>query len=126
MEQQLGPGLTASVSLTVTDADTAVALRSGDVPVLGTPRVVALVEEATVAAVAKALETGQSTVGVRVVLDHLAATPAGRAVIAQATLTEVDGRRLAFDVALHDGDTVAAKGTVHRVIVDRQRFLERL
>ena len=126
MERQLGPGLTASVALTVSDADTAVALRSGDVPVLGTPRVVALVEEATVAAVAKALEPGQSTVGVRVELDHLAATPVGRAVTAQATLTAVQGRKLAFDVVLHDGDTVAAKGTVQRVVIDRQRFLERL
>ncbi|GIH07260.1 thioesterase [Rhizocola hellebori] len=126
MEHQLSPGLTASVALTVSGADTAVALGSGDVPVLGTPRVVALVEEATVAAVAKALEPGQSTVGVRIELDHLSATPVGRAVTAQATLTAVEGRKLTFDVVLLDGETVAAKGTVHRVAVDRQRFLERL
>jgi predicted thioesterase len=114
------------VALEVSEADTAVALGSGDVPVLGTPRVVALVEEATVAAVAKALGPEQTTVGTRVELDHLAATPVGRGVTAQATLTAVDGRKLAFDVVVHDGETVAAKGTVQRVVVDRQRFLERL
>ncbi len=126
MGHPLAPGLTASVALTVSGADTAVALGSGDVPVLGTPRVVALLEEATVAAVAGSLEPGQSTVGVRVELDHLAATPVGRSVTAQATLTAVEGRRLAFEVVLHDGETVAAKGTVVRMVVDRQRFLERL
>jgi predicted thioesterase len=126
MGHPLAPGLTASVALTVSGADTAEALGSGDVPVLGTPRVVALLEEATVAAVAQALEPGQSTVGIRVELDHLAATPVGRAVTGQATLTVVEGRRLAFEVVLHDGETVAAKGTVLRMVVDRQRFLERL
>ncbi len=122
----LAPGLTATVLLTVTDADTAQALGSGDVPVLATPRVVALVEAATVAATARALSPGQTTVGVRVELDHLAPTPVGRVVSAKATLSATDERRLTFEVIVHDGETIAAQGIVRRVLVDRQRFLERL
>ena len=75
---QLQPGLSARVELTVTDADTAQALGSGDVPVLATPRVLALAEAATVAALAARLDTGQTTVGTRVELDHVAATAVGR------------------------------------------------
>jgi fluoroacetyl-CoA thioesterase len=116
-------GLSARAELIVTDADTAQALGSGDVPVLATPRVVALMEEATVATTARHLETGQSTVGTRVELDHLAATGVGATVVAGARLVTVAGRRLAFDVAVHNGDTVAAQGRVERVVVDRERFL---
>jgi fluoroacetyl-CoA thioesterase len=126
MAGQLTPGLTAKVELTVADADTAQALGSGDVPVLGTPRAVALAEAATVAATTRSLSPGQTTVGVRVELDHKAATPIGRRVVAEARLTEVDGRSLVFDVVVRDGQTVAAEGRVWRVLVDRQRFLEKV
>lgn len=125
MVQQLTAGLTAKVQLTVSDADTAQALGSGDVPVLGTPRVVALAEAATVAATARVLESGQTTVGVRVELDHRSATPVGRSVVAEALLTKVDGRRLTFEVTVRDGDSVAAEGRVERVLVDRHRFVEK-
>jgi len=126
MAGQLTPGLTAKVELTVADADTAQALGSGDVPVLGTPRAVALAEAATVAATTRSLSPGQTTVGVRVELDHKAATPIGRRVVAEAKLTKVDGRSLVFDVVIRDGETVAAEGRVWRVLVDRQRFLEKV
>lgn len=116
-------GLTASVELTVTAADTAEALGSGDVPVLATPRVVALVEAATVAAVAAHLGEGQTTVGTRVELDHHAASLVGATVVADARLASVDGRVLAFEVVLREGATVAAQGRVERVVVDRERFL---
>jgi predicted thioesterase len=119
-------GLTAIVELTVGAADTAVALRSGDVAVLATPRLVALVEEATVAAVAPALDAQLTTVGTRVELDHHAPTPVGSTVIATARLVAVDGRRLAFEVVVHDGTEVAAQGRVERVVVDRARFLARV
>ena len=119
-------GLRGRVELTVAEADTAPALGSGDVPVFATPRAVALVEAATVAATAGRLEPGQTTVGTRVELDHLAPTPVGRTVVAEATLVVVDGRRLTFDVTVTDGDTLAARGRVQRVTVDRQRFLDRL
>lgn len=126
MAGQLTPGLAAKVELTVADADTAQALGSGDVPVLGTPRAVALAEAATVVATTRSLSPGQTTVGVRVELDHKAATPIGRRVVAEAKLTEVDGRSLVFDVVIRDGQTVAAEGRVWRVLVDRQRFLEKV
>ncbi len=120
------PGLTATVTLTVAETDTAIALGSGDVPVLATPRIVALVEEATVAAAAPALDAGATTVGTRVELDHHAPTGVGATVVASATLVSVDGRRLGFEVALRDGSAVTAQGRVDRVVVDRERFLARL
>ncbi|MFI7077463.1 thioesterase family protein [Micromonospora sp. NPDC049903] len=121
----LTPGLSARVELTVTDADTAEAVGSGDVPVLGTPRVVALAEAATVAASAPHLPAGATSVGTRVELTHLAATPVGRTVVAQASLTTADRRRLVFDVEVTEGGQRVAEGRVERVVVDRQRFVER-
>ncbi|SDZ11592.1 Thioesterase superfamily [Micromonospora pattaloongensis] len=129
MEQKRDPGFTAGLSahveLTVTDSDTAQAVGSGDVPVLGTPRVLALVEAATVAATATRMPPGMTTVGTRVELDHRAPTPVGRTVVARARLAKVDGRRLLFEVSVSDGATVAAEGRVERILVDRHRFVER-
>jgi fluoroacetyl-CoA thioesterase len=119
------PGLTARVELTVTDADTAQSLGSGDVPVLGTPRVLALAEAATVAATARQLPGGLTTVGVRAEVEHRAPTPVGRLVTALATLAKVDGRRLLFDVAVRDGDALVAEVRVERMMLDRRRFISR-
>ena len=118
-------GRTASVALVVTDADTAIALRSGDVPVLGTPRVLALVEEASVKAVEGALSPGETTVGMRVQLDHLQPTKVGTRVVADATLEKLEGRRLTFTVAVTDQCGLIAVAKVTRVIVDVERFLEK-
>jgi predicted thioesterase len=120
---ELSEGLTARVELTVTDADTAQALGSGDVPVLATPRALALAEAATVRATARKIDSGSTTVGTRVELEHRVPTPVGRTVAAEATLTKADGRRLFFEVVIRDGDTVVAEGRVERVVVDRQRFV---
>jgi predicted thioesterase len=114
------------VVLSVTEADTATALGSGDVRVLGTPRVLALAEAATVAATAGRLPAGATTVGIRVELSHLAPTPVGGTVAAEAILSTVDGRRLTFTVAVHDGATVAARGQVERVVVDREAFMTKV
>jgi fluoroacetyl-CoA thioesterase len=122
---ELEPGLTATVELVVMESDTATALGSGDVPVLGTPRVLALVEEATVAAVRPKLDPSATTVGTHVELDHHAPTLVGATVIAEARLREIDGRRLTFDVVLREGSAVTAQGRVDRVVVDRARFLAR-
>ena len=119
------PGLTAQVELTVSEADTAQWLGSGDVPVLGTPRVLALAEAATVAATARQLPSGTTTVGTRADVQHLAPTPVGRRVTARATLTGVDGRTLVFDVLLRAGDRVVAEVRVERAVLDRQRFIQR-
>jgi fluoroacetyl-CoA thioesterase len=117
-------GLEATVSLVVGPDDTATAMGSGDVEVLATPRVVALCEEAAVTALRLALEDAQTTVGTRVVLDHIAPTLAGRSVSAHATLEHVDGRTLSFVVEVSDPAGVIARGTHTRVIVDRERFLK--
>lgn len=122
---RLEPGLTATVSSTVSEADTASALGSGDVDVLGTPRVVALVEQATVAALRDRLEPGQTSVGMRVQLDHLAPTAVGANISAEATLEKVQGRRLVFTVAANDDRGLVAAGRVTRVVVETERFLEK-
>jgi fluoroacetyl-CoA thioesterase len=122
----LHSGLTASVALTVTEADTAQAVGSGDVPVLGTPRVLALAEAATVALTRGRLPDGTTTVGTRIELEHLVPSRVGARVVAEAELSTVEGRRLEFTVQVRDGATLAATGRVHRLIVDRERFLSRL
>jgi fluoroacetyl-CoA thioesterase len=119
------PGLAASVRLVVADADTAVVLRSGDVAVLATPRVVAMAEEATVAAIAGQLKPDETSVGMRVQLDHLAPSAVGAEVRAEATLEKVEGRRLTFTVSINDERGLVAAGKVTRVIVDRERFLDK-
>lgn len=117
------PGLTARVELTVTDADTAQSLGSGDVPVLGTPRVLALAEAATVVATSRQMPGGVTTVGTRAEVEHRAPTPVGRLVTATATLAKVDGRKLLFEVEIRDGDAVVAEVRVERMLLDRRRFI---
>ncbi|MFQ6171770.1 thioesterase family protein [Oryzobacter sp. R7] len=120
-------GATGRVEHTVGDGDTAAALGSGDLPVLGTPRLLAWCEAATCAALAAGLAEGETSVGVRVAVEHLAASTVGEAVVATATVAEVDGRRVALDVEARDGaGLVLARGRVERVVVDAARFLARL
>ena len=120
-------GQRAEITVVVGEDDTATALGSGDVPVLATPRLLALAEAATVRAVAGALARGQTSVGTSVRLEHTAASPVGMRVTVVAELTAVDGRRLTFRVEAVDADgAVAGLGTVERVVVDRDRFLARL
>ena len=90
------PGLRGRAPHPITDADTAVALRSGEVPVLGTPRLVALMEEATVQALDGSLADGETSVGMRIHVDHLAPSAPGGGVTAEAVLERVEGRRLTF------------------------------
>jgi fluoroacetyl-CoA thioesterase len=119
------PGSTGSATLTVTDADTAIALRSGSVPVLATPRVIALCEEATVAALSGVLADGETSVGMRVQIDHVQPTAVGASVTASATLEKVEGRRLTFTVSAHDERGLIAAGRVTRVVVETARFLDK-
>ena len=120
-------GLRATITAEVTDADTAQALGSGDVPVLGTPRLLALAEAACVAAVAPQLGEGQTTVGAAVSLEHKRASPIGAPIEVEAELTGIEGRRLFFNfIAYGPGtgdDAVIGAGTVERMLVDRDRFL---
>jgi predicted thioesterase len=118
-------GVSAKVSRVVTDADTALALGSGDVPVLATPRVVAFAEQASLEALAGLLPEGTTSVGMRVQLDHLHPTAVGSRVVAEATLERIEGRRLTFSVAVTDGGGLVAAGKVTRVIVDVDHFLSK-
>lgn len=119
---ELQPGRRASVSLTVGDDDTAIALGSGDVPVLGTPAVLALAERAAVAAVSDELDAEQTTVGSWVQLHHVKPSRVGAEVQASAELTGVTGPRLEFSISVTEGDTEVARVEHRRVVVDRARF----
>ena len=119
----LETGMRGDAKLVVTDADTARALGSGVVEVLGSPRLVALCEEATVNAVDGALDEGTSTVGMRIRLDHLQPTPVGAEVRAEAVLDRIDGRRLTFTVSAEDSGGLIAAGKITRAIIDVERFM---
>jgi len=119
-------GQSATLVFTVTEADTAISVGSGDVPVLGTPRLIAWCEAATVSALAPALDGDSTSVGYKIVLDHLAPTVVGSDVEVTATVDAVDGRQVTFRVSATEGDTSAMSGTIVRVVVDRQRFVDRL
>ncbi|WP_329535922.1 thioesterase [Streptomyces sp. NBC_01450] len=111
----------------VTDADTAVTVGSGDVPVLSTPRLIAWMEAATVQAAAPFTRTGQTSVGTAVRIEHFRATPVGGRVevIAEPPAAEAGGR-LTFLLRVLDGSgELVAAGEIDRVIVDRRRFLAR-
>jgi predicted thioesterase len=121
-------GQAATLQFEVTEADTAAAVGSGDLPVLGTPRLLAWCEAATCAAIAETLEPSRTSVGTRVSLEHLAASPVGERVEVQAAVAYVDGRLVRFSVAashVSDGKVVGT-GEVTRVVVDRERFLSRV
>lgn len=121
--------LVATLTFTVTDADTAVAVGSGSLPVLGTPRLLAWCEAATCAAIEPALAEGETSVGTRVALEHLAASPVGQEVEVTAAASYVDGRLHRFTVSarhLGGNDKVVAAGEVTRVVVDGERFLSRV
>jgi fluoroacetyl-CoA thioesterase len=121
----LEPGLAATVELTVKEGDTAEALRSGEVPMLATPRLVALAEEATCRALDGALEPQMTSVGMKVQINHLMPVPVGRSVRAEAKLEKVEGRRLGFTVSITNEQGLVAAAKVTRVVVNRDRFLER-
>ena len=120
------PGLKESRVLEVRDLHTAEALGSGDVPVLGTPALLALAESACVAAICDDLPEGQTSVGAWAEIEHDHPTPVGSSVEAEATLIGHHGRRLEFNVIVRQEDEIVAKVRHRRVLVDRQRFLERV
>jgi fluoroacetyl-CoA thioesterase len=123
MSETPSTGLVGEASMIVGDADTAVAMGSGDLLVLASPRVAALSEEAAVAAVAMQIDAASTTVGTSLALDHLAPSAVGTAVTATARLDAVDGRALVFSIDVVSGDTVVARVRHERIIVDRDRFL---
>lgn len=105
--------------------DTALVQGSGDLPVLSTPRLVALMEGAAVKALQRGLASGETSVGIRIDLRHLAATPIGEKVTARAKVIAINGRKITFEVEANDGAAVIGKGTHERYIVQAADFLER-
>lgn len=119
---------TRGLEFEVIDADTATALMSGDLPVLGTPRLVAWLEAATCEAARPLLKDGQTTVGTRVVVEHRAPSAVGASVRVVTRLADAEGRSPTFDVEARDvaSGRVLAEGVISRAIVDAGRFMDRL
>lgn len=126
MSDPVGPVREATLEFTVTDDDTALAVGSGSLPVLGTPRLLAWCEAATCAAIEPDLPEGSTSVGTRVSLEHLAASPVGEQVSVTAATAYVDGRLHRFTVAARAGSRLLGTGEITRVVVDAERFLARL
>ena len=119
-------GLQHTSQLTVTDAVTAITMGSGDMPVLATPAMMALMENAAMLAVADHLPEGSTTVGGHISASHLKPTKLGDTVTATATVTHVEGKKIEFKVEARCGDTLLGEGTHLRFIVDREKFMRRL
>jgi predicted thioesterase len=119
-------GLSATEDHVVTEDDTAAAVGSGSLPVLGTPRLLAWCEAATCAAVGPALADGQTSVGTRIALEHVAPSPVGSRVEVTATTVHVDGRLVRFSVAARQEGKLVGSGEVTRVVVDAERFMSRV
>ena len=119
-------GLKHTSELTVTDNVTAVTVGSGDMPVLATPMMMALMENAAMLAVRDELPDGYTTVGGHIESSHLKPTKIGDVVKAEAEVTKVDGKKIEFHVAAYSGDVLLGEGTHLRFIVDREKFMSKL
>jgi predicted thioesterase len=122
----IGIGLSHTSAIVVGDNDTAIAMKSGDMAVLSTPSMIAMLENAAMMAVAPHLPEGSTTVGSHIDVSHSRPSKVGAKITFTATLKAVDNRRLDFDVVAMDGDNEIGRGTHTRFIVDRQRFMARL
>lgn len=118
-------GMTGSAETVVERADTAQEVGSGSLLVYATPCMVALMEGAACNALEGKLAEGETTVGTRMDVQHLAATPVGMEVRAESRLTAVDGRRLTFEITAFDEAGEIGKATHERVVVKAERFLEK-
>lgn len=122
----LETGLSAQSRTTVSAENTAAAMGSGDLAVFATPAMVALMEHAAMKAVAAELPDGSTTVGSEMNCTHIKPSALGAEITATAVLTEVDGRRLTFNVGARDPEGMIGEGVHIRFIVDRERFMAKL
>lgn len=122
---ELKTGLKGHAETVVAAENTAAAIGSGALPVFSTPHMIALMENASMDAVAPCLEEGQGTVGTKIAVDHLAASPLGMAVRAESELTEIDRRMLTFHVRAYAGEELIGEGSHQRCIIFNERFLEK-
>lgn len=119
-------GLKHTSQLTVDEAVTAVKMGSGDMPVLATPAIMALMENAAMLAVADHLPEGCTTVGGHIASSHVKPSKLCDTVTATATVTRVEGKKIEFKVEAYCGDTLLGEGTHLRFIVDKEIFMSRL
>lgn len=119
-------GLKHTSELVVTDEVTAIAVGSGNMPVLATPMMMALMENAAMLAVEEELPEGCTTVGGYIESSHLKPSKIGDIVKAIAEVTKVDGTKIEFKVAAYSGDTLLGEGTHLRFVVNRERFMSKL
>ena len=119
-------GLKHTSELTVTEDVIAITVGSGDLPVLATPMMMALMENAAMLAVVDELPEGFTTVGGHIESSHLKPSKIGDVVRAEAEVTKVDGKKIEFKVAAYSGNTLLGEGTHLRFIVDREKFMSRL
>lgn len=120
---ELKPGLTNEKSVAVTIENTALAMGSGTLRVFATPSMIALIEGCCAESVEGLLGEGNTSVGTKVEVEHLAASPIGASVLCKSTLTAVDGRRLDFEVEVFDNAGLIGKGRHTRFTVDADRFV---
>lgn len=124
-KRALQPGTTAQVSTEVNSSNTALNMGSGSLEVFATPAAVALLEKAACKLLEPYLDDGVTTVGTKICIDHVSATPVGSIVTATAELTEVDGRKYVFSVYASDENGEIVRGTHERFAVKSDRFMEK-
>ncbi len=120
------PGLKGSSSLVVGPEHTAARVGSGVIPVLATPVMINVIEAAALAACEHLLPEGHQSLGIRLDVRHIAATPVGMKITAEAEVTKVEERAISFAVAVHDEKELIGDGTHERVVVNVARFEERV
>lgn len=114
-----------TLEITVTENDTARVIGSGELDVLATPKMCALMEECAYKCISADLEEGASSVGTMLNIKHLSATPVGMKVYVKATVSGVDGRKITFDLIASDETGAIGDGTHERFIVYKQKFIEK-
>jgi len=119
-------GKIGTATTVVSDNNTAKFIASGSLDVFATPMMIALMELAACDCLADSLMPTQTSVGTQINVAHLAATPLGATVTAKATVLQVEGRKILFEITAHDGVNEIGRGTHERFVVDVQRFMEKL
>lgn len=122
----LSAGMEYEITREVCDGLTALSLGSGTLPVLATPAMIAMMENAAMCCAGQSLEAGQTTVGTHIDVSHVRPTPVGAQVVVRAVLKHVDGRRLEFGVEAFCGQELIGSGTHARCVVDGEKFMSRL
>jgi predicted thioesterase len=122
---KLQAGIKGYSSGIVTEQNTALAMRSGEIEVYATPAMIALMEEAAVKCLKEYLPADKTSVGVKMNVAHISATPLNNQVRAEATLVLVDARRLSFELVASDETGKIGEGTHERVLVDREKFMSK-